>query len=100
MTNSVESIWTILKKGFHGAYHHLFKNYIDRYVDEFVFRLNEGIVDKHTVKRIGLLYNKAMGKLLISKGLVSIKEEDKKALNKITDKKTVPSPRHCSVADF
>jgi len=39
-TNSAESFWAILKRGVYGIYHHISVKYMQRYVDEFVFRQN------------------------------------------------------------
>ena len=33
-------------------YHHVSVKYLDRYVDEYAFRLNEGSVKHHTLERI------------------------------------------------
>ena len=39
-TNSIESVWAVLNRGVHGTFHHVSKKHLDRYVDEFTFRLN------------------------------------------------------------
>jgi hypothetical protein len=36
---SLESVWALLKRGYHGVFHHFSDKHIGRYVDEFVFRL-------------------------------------------------------------
>ena len=41
-TNGIESVWAVLKRGYIGTYHDFSKKHIDRYVNEFTFRLNEG----------------------------------------------------------
>ena len=51
-TNSIESVWAVLKRGLHGVYHHASKKHLARYVDEFTFRLNEGNVARHTLERL------------------------------------------------
>jgi DUF2075 family protein len=40
----IESVWALLKRGYHGVFHHFSDKHIGRYVDEFVFRLNDGNV--------------------------------------------------------
>jgi len=50
-TNSIESVWAVLKRGLHGVYHHASAKHLHRYVDEFTFRLNEGNVANHTRER-------------------------------------------------
>src|SRR5665213_1984578 len=51
-TNSIESVWAVLKRGVHGVYHQVSAKHLARYVDEFTFRLNEGDVKRHTLERL------------------------------------------------
>lgn len=51
-TNSIESVWAVLKRGLHGVYHHASPKHLRRYVDEFTFRLNDGNVKIHTLDRL------------------------------------------------
>jgi transposase-like protein len=60
-TNSIESVWAVLKRGFYGVYHSFSTKHLQRYVDEFTFRLNEGNVKNHTMSRIDALLGKAVG---------------------------------------
>jgi transposase-like protein len=39
-TNEVESYFALLKRGIVGSFHHVSKNHLDRYCDEFSFRWN------------------------------------------------------------
>lgn len=39
-TNTAESYFALLKRGIHGAFHHVSKKHLDRYCDEFSFRWN------------------------------------------------------------
>jgi transposase-like protein len=51
-TNSIESVWAVLKRGLHGVYHHASPKHIGRYVNEFTFRLNDGNVKRQTMARL------------------------------------------------
>ncbi|MCY3897026.1 MAG: IS1595 family transposase, partial [Caldilineaceae bacterium] len=68
-TNSIESVWAVLKRGYTGVYHHWSKKHMTRYVNEFVFRLNEGNVYNHTMVRIEHLVRNSFGKRLTWKRL-------------------------------
>lgn len=41
-TNSIESVWAVLKRGVYGTYHHVSAKHMQKYVDEFCFRLSKG----------------------------------------------------------
>jgi transposase-like protein len=51
-TNSIESVWAVLKRRVHGVFHHVSPKHLDRYVQEFTFRLNDGNVTRHTLERL------------------------------------------------
>jgi transposase-like protein len=63
-TNSIESVWAVMKRGMHGVYHHASAKHMSRYVDEFTFRLNEGDVKVHTLDRLGSFIKAMDGKRL------------------------------------
>ena len=63
-TNSIESVWSVLKRGLHGVYHHASRKHLGRYVDEFTFRLNEGNVRRHSLQRLDSLVDATVGKRL------------------------------------
>jgi transposase-like protein len=60
-TNSMESVWAVLKRGLHGVYHHASEKHLGRYVNEFTFRLNDGNVQRHTMNRLNSLADAAVG---------------------------------------
>ena len=61
-TNGIESVWPPLKRGYNGVYHQWSAKHMRRYIDEFTFRLNEGSVTRHTMKRLESLVKGAIGK--------------------------------------
>jgi transposase-like protein len=69
-TNSIESVFAVLKRGLIGVYHHASKKHLGRYVDEFAFRLNEGNVKRHTLERLDDLVSGTIGKRLTYKALI------------------------------
>jgi hypothetical protein len=69
-TNGIESVFAVRKRGLIGVYHHASKKHLDRYVDEFTFRLNEGNVTRHTLDRLDSLVCAVAGKRLTYKTLI------------------------------
>jgi transposase-like protein len=68
-TNSIESVFAVLKRGIYGVYHHTSEKHLGRYVDEFSFRLNEGNVKNHTLTRLDSFVDGVAGKRLTYKRL-------------------------------
>jgi ISXO2-like transposase domain len=69
-TNGIESVFAVLKRGLIGVYHHASPKHLDRYFDEFSFRLNEGNVKNHTLTRIDSFVDGTAGKRLTYKALI------------------------------
>ncbi len=61
-TNSMESVWAVMKRGIHGVYHHASTKHLSRYVDEFTFRLNDGNVKRHTLARLDSFIASVVGR--------------------------------------
>jgi len=61
-TNSIESVWAVLKRGLHGVYHHASRKHLGRYVNEFTFRLNDGDVKRHTLDRLASFVDATVGR--------------------------------------
>ena len=70
-TNSIESVWAVLKRGLTGVYHKVSKKHLRRYVDEFAFRLNDGKVARHTLARLNSFVDAVAGKRLTYKELTA-----------------------------
>jgi transposase-like protein len=70
-TNSIESVWAVLKRGLHGVYHHASPKHLGRYVDEFTFRLNQGNVARHTFERLDSFVDSISGKRITYKELTA-----------------------------
>ena len=60
-----------MKRGIHGVYHHASPKHLNRYVDEFTFRLNDGNVKRHTMERLASLFSAAIGKRLTYQDLIA-----------------------------
>ena len=69
-TNGIESVFAVLKRGLIGVYHHASPKHLNRYVDEFSFRLNEGNVKNHTLTRLESFIDGTVGKRLTYKALI------------------------------
>jgi len=66
-TNSIESVWALLKRGLYGTYHQVSKKHLARYVNEFCFRLSNG----GTIPFIEAVCLQASGKALKYKKLTA-----------------------------
>ena len=69
-TNEIESVWAVLKCGLEGTFHHVSVKHLDRYVNEFTFRLNEGNCQVDTEDRVAALFGVMSGKTMTYKGLI------------------------------
>ena len=58
-TNGMESFWALLKRGYHGTFHHLSPKHLNRYVREFAGRHN--IRDHDTLTQMVMLARGMMG---------------------------------------
>ena len=72
-TNSIESVWAVLKRGVHGTFHHVSKKHLNRYVSEFTFRLNDGKVQRHTFDRLDSLIADVVGKRVTYEEIIAEK---------------------------
>lgn len=70
-TNSVESVFAVMRRGLHGVYHHASEKHIGRYLNEFTFRLDKGNVERHTIERIDSLVGAVTGRRITYKNLTA-----------------------------
>ncbi len=68
-TNSVESVWAVLKRGYHGTYPHMSEKHLNRYIQEFAGRFN--IREMDTDMQMSVLAKNMEGKRLKYRILVA-----------------------------
>ena len=68
-TNGIESFWAMLKRGYHGVYHHMSVKHLHRYVAEFTGRHNLRSLD--TAEQMSVLARGMVGKRLTYAELVA-----------------------------
>ena len=71
-TNSIESVWAVIKRGHKGVYHQWSRKHGHRYVNEFIFRLVEGNVSVPIMVRIKRLACKAFETRITYKELTQL----------------------------
>lgn len=67
--NRVESFWALLKRGYHGVYHHMSPKHLQRYVNEFAGRYS--IRDIDTIRQMEAVVAGLVGKRLRYRELTS-----------------------------
>ena len=67
--NGMESFWSLLKRGYHGTFHHVSEKHLGRYVREFAGRHN--IRDLDTISQMAALARGMVGKRLRYRDLVA-----------------------------
>ncbi len=68
-TNGIESFWSLLKRGYHGTFHHFSEKHTERYVQEFAARHN--IRESNTIGQMEWLVRKLEGKRLRYSDLIA-----------------------------
>ena len=71
-TNGIESLWALLKRGYHGTYHKVSEQHLPRYLREFTGRLNQRDLD--TSEQMAALASGLVGKRLTYTGLRGAKQ--------------------------
>lgn len=54
-TNSIESVWALVKRDFYGTYHKWSRKHCSGYVNEFTYRMNAGNCEIDTIDRMAWL---------------------------------------------
>lgn len=67
-TNGVESFWAVLKRAYHGVYHHISPKHLQRYVDQFAGKHNLRGMD--TIDQMSHVVAAMVGKRLLYRELV------------------------------
>ena len=68
-TNGIESFWALLKRGYHGTYHHMSEKHLGRYVIEFSGRHNVRQAD--TINQMEDVVASMVGKRLMYRDLIA-----------------------------
>ena len=68
-TNGIESFWALLKRGYHGTYHHMSEKHLDRYVLEFSGRHNHRLLD--TIDQMAIIALRMNNKRLRYQDLIA-----------------------------
>ena len=67
-TNGIESFWALLKRGYHGTFHHMSEKHLDRYIGEFSGRYN--VRESDTVEQMQNVAAGMVGKRLMYRDLI------------------------------
>jgi transposase-like protein len=78
-TNSIESVFAVMRRGLHGVYHKASPKHIHRYIDEFAWRLNEGNVARHTWERLDSFIGAVTGRQITYKELIANNGKEREA---------------------
>lgn len=69
--NGAESLWAVFRRGLYGTWHHVSVKHLGRYVNEATFRLNEGNVKNHTMRRLAAFAERAFQRRITYRELIA-----------------------------
>ena len=69
-TNGMESFWAMLKRAYHGTYHHISPKHLQRYVSEFAAKHN--IRDRDTIDQMNAVVAGMVGKRIMYRELIAV----------------------------
>ena len=68
-TNGIESFWAVLKRAYHGTFHHLSIKHLNRYETQFAGKHN--LWDYDTIDQMSMIVRGMVGKRLKIKDLIA-----------------------------
>ena len=70
-TNSIESVWAVLKRSIIGTWHHISPKHLHLYVNEATMHLNSGNCEIDTIDRMDALVRNVSGERIAYRELTS-----------------------------
>ena len=67
--NGLESFWSLLKRGYHGTFHHVSEKHLNRYVSEFAGRQSRR--DLGTIEQMQVIARSMDGRRLTYRELIA-----------------------------
>ena len=92
-TNSIESAWAVLKRGYKGVYHWWSTKHMHRYLAEFQARMNMAVAKMSSQQRIDTMIQRGIGqRLTYAKLTEEQKESDRGNSPQVSTQSSKPPP--------